>query len=131
LIEQQHANDSHFGDRMHDSMVRLSAQKQYKRTMAFVLYTVDLKNVKSPIKHSFSSSLTANFDSFHLPSCDVEELLRDGRPFSTERPFSPVLYAALRSYECGDDPTMGKKILEEILNMTLERGYSDVQTPYP
>jgi predicted transposase/invertase (TIGR01784 family) len=124
LIEQQHANDSHFGDRMHDSMVRLSVQNQYKRTMAFVLYTGDSKNVKSHKQDCFGSGIIIYYKSFHLLSCDVKELLRD------ESPFALVMYTALGSYKCGDDLTLREKFGQEILNMTLERSYSETQKFY-
>jgi hypothetical protein len=124
LIEQQHENDKGFGARVFDSYICLRAQRPPGRTTVFVIYTGDSKNVNNYTETCYGLEATIKFRAFHLPSCAVEELRSDNRPFAR------VMYAGRMSYESGDDVALREKYALELLSMADDVSYDNSQRKF-
>jgi hypothetical protein len=124
LVEQQDDNDDSFGSRMFDSYVRLRASRQTGRTTGFAVYTGNSKNVNSYSESCYGLKVSLEFRAFHIPSCDVEELRED------KRPFARVAYASRLSLAIGDDVALREKYAWELLNTTNEQGYNKRQRKF-
>ncbi|MDR3353477.1 MAG: hypothetical protein LBO21_00400 [Synergistaceae bacterium] len=121
LAEQQHEHESGFADRMFNSLIRLMASRPDGMVTGFAIYTGDSKNVNSYTRSCYGLVMTMEFRGFHLPSCSIEELRRDNRPFAR------VMYAGRLSLESVNDIAMREKYARELLDMTSERDYDKRQ----
>jgi hypothetical protein len=121
LIEQQHDPDKSFTGRIFDSWVRLRASRPVGRTTAFAIYTGNAKNENFYAEECYGWEISAKFRTFHLLSCDVEELKRD------KRPFGRVMYAGRLSIGTENDIALREKYAWEILNTTSEDIYNNEQ----
>jgi hypothetical protein len=124
LAEQQDAPDDLFAARVFDSVIRLRASRPAGRVTGFAIYTGDSKDVNLYTETCYGLELSLKFRSFHVPSCAVEELRCDNRPFAR------VMYAGRMSYESGDDVALREKYALELLNMADEMSYDNSQRKY-
>jgi predicted transposase YdaD len=124
FCEQQHEPDSRFSERMFDSYVRLRASRPRGRTTGFAIYTGDSKDVKSYTETCYGFEVSIKYRTFHLPSCDVEELRED------KRPFARIMYAGRLSMGTEDDIALREKYAWELLNTTTEQEYDSTQRKF-
>jgi hypothetical protein len=124
LAEQQDAHDSRFATRMFDSVVRLRASQPAGRVTGFAIYTGDQKDVNLYTETCYGLEILMKFRAFHVPSCSVEELREDSRPFGR------VMYAGRLSLESGDNLALREKYAWELLNTMGEEGYDKRQKKF-
>jgi hypothetical protein len=124
VVEQQHKNDKNVAAWMFEAWVRLRAQRPAGKTTGFVLYTGDAKNVNFYTESCYGLKASLEFGSFHLPSCNVEELKAD------KRPFARVVYAGYLSLGTEDDVPLREKYALEILNTTSVQDYDEKQRKF-
>ena len=124
LAEQQDAHDNRFAARVFDSVVRLRASRPAGRVTGFAIYTGSSKDVNLYTETCYGLEFSLKFRTFHVPSCAVEELRNDRRPFAR------VMYAGRLSLESGDDVALREKFAWELLNMQCKEGYDKRQRKY-
>jgi hypothetical protein len=124
LVEQQHEPDKDFARRIFGSWIRLRASRPSGRATAFAIYTGDSKDVNFYTETCFGFEASIKFRTFHVPSCSLEELQED------KRPFARVMYAGRLSLESGDDVALREKYAWELLNMPGGEGYDKRQRKF-
>jgi hypothetical protein len=130
LAEQQHADErgkkgkKGFAARMFDSWVQLRASRPVGRVTGFAIYTGGAKDVNSYTEICYGLEASLKFRTFHVPSCVLEELRDD------KRPFARVMYAGRLSLESGDDLALREKYAWELLNTIDEEDYDKAQRKF-
>ncbi|MDR1487316.1 MAG: hypothetical protein LBT62_04915 [Deltaproteobacteria bacterium] len=117
LAWQQHENDKDFSRHVFDSYVLLRDSSSAGKATVFVIYLGNSKNVNNYTEICCGSVATIKFRSFHLLSCDVDQLRRD------KNAIARVLYAGRMSHEIGDDLRLREQYAAELLNMADDRSY--------
>jgi hypothetical protein len=124
LTEQQHKNDEGFAGRVFGSWIQLRASRPTGKVTGFVIYSGDSRDVNLYTEKCYGMEVSLKFRTFHVPSCSVEELRNDRRPFAR------VMYAGRLSLESGDDLALREKYAWELLNTTGEENYDKAQRKF-
>ena len=96
FIESQHEDDESFALRMFETYVRLREKRRVKTT-GLAIFTGNAKDVNTYFDSCYGFKVSVEYNTFHLPSKNLEELRRD------KRPFARVALAGRLSLDAGGD----------------------------
>jgi hypothetical protein len=109
---------------MFDSIVRLRASRPAGKVTGFAIYTGDSKDVNLYAETCYGLEISLKFRTFHLPSCSVDVLRED------KRPFARVMYAGRMSLGTEDDLSLREKYAWELLNTMGAESYDKRQRKF-
>jgi hypothetical protein len=116
FIESQHEDDKNFAIRMFQTFYRMSDSFNEKVT-ALAIFTGRAKDRDEYLYSCYGVELSFKYNTYHVPSQDIEALKRDGRAFA------PVVLAARMMIAAKGGSSIREKYAVELLKILRRRDY--------
>ncbi len=116
FIEQQDEDKQDFALSMFQAFYRMSDRLKEQVT-ALAIFTGRAKDRNEYVYSCYGVNLSFRYNTYHVPSQDLDELRRD------ERLFAPVVLAARMVIAAQGNPANREKYVRELLKLLRERDY--------